>query len=288
MKGRFAPFLIIFSVLLSASVPSFSEVEISSQKTLDLKKTLLDVAVSLNGKWIFVLTDQHRILVFSEDGNLNDEIPVDKGVNGIQVGAREDMLYLIRRSDKKIQVVMIDFIEEINVLGSPLKGRSDAPVTIAVFSEFQCPYCARLVPLLEQVLKAYPEDVRIAFKNFPLRNHRFSQKAAVAALAAGRQGKFWEFHDLLFKNHQNLSNEKINEIAEELALDPEMFERDLNAPEIMAIVRRDMVDGSKAGVRGTPMIFVNGRALRHRTLEGFRNVIEKELEKLREKTESPS
>lgn len=141
--------------------------------------------------------------------------------------------------------------------------------------------------MLEQVLKKYPEDVKIVFKNYPLRNHRFSQKAAVAALAAGRQGKFWEFHDLLFKDYKRLSDAKIDGIAKELALDLEMFEKDRKAPETMMIVRRDILEGSKAGVRGTPTVFVNGRPLRKRTLEGFQAVIEGELGKIRKDSEKP-
>lgn len=138
------------------------------------------------------------------------------------------------------------------------------------------------------MLEKYPETVRIAFKNYPLRNHRYSETAAVAALAAGRQGKFWEFHDRLFRNHGNLSDAKINEIAGELGLDPEAFEKDRKAPEIMTRIRKDKLDGSQAGVRGTPTIFINGRMLRQRTLQGFQAVIEKEMERLRKETGSTS
>jgi hypothetical protein len=126
--------LLIFPGILSTS---FAAVEIYQQKTLDLRRTPLDVAVSLNGKWFFVLSDQQEILIFSADGKLNDEIPVERHVDGIQVGGREDVIYLTSRSHKTMQVLMLDFIHDINLLGSPLKGREDAPVTVAVFSEFQ-------------------------------------------------------------------------------------------------------------------------------------------------------
>jgi protein-disulfide isomerase len=144
------------------------------------------------------------------------------------------------------------------------------------------------VPLLEQVLEKYPEDVKIVFKNYPLRTHRFSRKAAVAAIAAGRQGKFWAFHDLLFKDYKRLSDTKIDEIAKKLALDLEMFEKDRNAPETMWSVRRDILDGSKAGVKGTPTVFVNGRPLRKRTLRGFQTVIERELLRIRKGGQKPA
>ena len=102
----------------------------------------------------------------------------------------------------------------------------------------------------------------------------------MAALAAGQQGKFWEFHDLLFKNYKQLSDAKIEEIAKDLVLDLEMFEKDRKAPKITEMIRKDIIDGSNAGIRGTPTVFVNGRALRKRTLEEFRSVIEGELGKL--------
>ena len=138
------------------------------------------------------------------------------------------------------------------------------------------------------MLEKYPKEVKIVFKNYPLRNHRFSQKAAVAALAAGQQGRFWEFHDLLFKNYQQLSDAKIKEIAKELVLDLEMFEKDCKAPQVMAMIRKDILEGSNAGVRGTPTVFVNGRALRKRTLQEFQSAIERELGKLRKELEKPA
>jgi hypothetical protein len=137
MRIVITPLLFILLTVLSMSLPAFAAVEISGQKTLELEGSPLDMAVSLNGKWIFVLTDQQKILIFSSDGTLNDEIPVDARIDGIQVGGMEDIIYLTSRSEKKIQVIRLDFIHKINVLGSSFKGKHDAPVVIAVFSEFE-------------------------------------------------------------------------------------------------------------------------------------------------------
>jgi protein-disulfide isomerase len=137
------------------------------------------------------------------------------------------------------------------------------------------------VPLLEQVLEKYPEGVKVVFKNFPLRNHKFAGKAAIAALAADKQGKFWEFHDLLFENYNRLSDEKIKEIAEKLGLDMEKFEKEQKDPQILKKINRDMSEGQRAGVRGTPTVFANGRLLRNRSLEGFQILIDKALKKTR-------
>jgi protein-disulfide isomerase len=131
------------------------------------------------------------------------------------------------------------------------------------------------------VLDTYPDNVKIVYKNFPLKNHKYAKKAAIAALAADRQGKFWEFHDLLFDHYKKPDDQKIKEIAQQLELDLKAFEKDMKNPEIGAKVQRDLKDGQKAGVRGTPTIFINGRRLKNRTLQGFQMLINKELVKLK-------
>lgn len=129
------------------------------------------------------------------------------------------------------------------------------------------------------MLKKNPKTVKVVFKNFPLRNHRFAAKAAAAALAAGRQGKFWEFHDELFKNYGQLSDKKINEIAQKLGLNEAHFKKDRKDPLILAKVREDYQEGINSGVRGVPAVFVNGRRVRSRNVQGFQDIIEKELKK---------
>lgn len=139
------------------------------------------------------------------------------------------------------------------------------------------------MPLLKQVLEQYPDDVKLVFKHFPLRNHKFARKAATAALAAESQGKFWEFHDLLFKDYNKLNDKKVAEIAAALALNQEAFEDKMKDPLIRAKINQDVKEGVDAGVRGTPAIFINGRSLKNRSLAGFRAIIDKELGKYREK-----
>ena len=129
------------------------------------------------------------------------------------------------------------------------------------------------------MLEKNPKTVKVVFKNFPLRKHRFAAKAAAAALAARRQEKFWEFHDELFKNYGQLSDKKIDEIARKLGLDEAQFKKDRKDPLILAKVREDYQEGINSGVKGTPTIFVNGRRVRSRNVQGFQDIIEKELEK---------
>jgi protein-disulfide isomerase len=139
------------------------------------------------------------------------------------------------------------------------------------------------VPLLEQVLEKYPQQVKLVFKNFPLGNHRFARPAAAAALAAGEQGKFWEYHDKLFEMHNRLNEDSFLTIAEEMGLDIPSFEAARKKPEITALINHDLQEGKMAGVRGTPTIFVNGRRLQQRSLDGFSRVIEREIERSEKK-----
>ncbi len=127
------------------------------------------------------------------------------------------------------------------------------------------------------MFESYHKEMKLVFKNFPLRNHKLAWPAAIAALAANKQGKFWELHDQLYENYNRLSDQKIREIAQQVGLDIEKFDKDMKDPELKAIVERDFQEGARAGVRGIPTIFVNGRQLKNRSFQGFQAAIEKEL-----------
>ncbi|UCF87984.1 MAG: thioredoxin domain-containing protein [bacterium] len=128
------------------------------------------------------------------------------------------------------------------------------------------------------MLEKYPRKVRLVFKNFPLRNHKLALPAAQAALAAGRQGKFWEYHDKTFLKYNQLTEELLDQFARELGLDMTRFNKDRKDPDITSLINRDLREGSRIGVRGTPTIFVNGKRLDQRSLEGFSAAIESELD----------
>ncbi|MBW2427851.1 MAG: thioredoxin domain-containing protein [Deltaproteobacteria bacterium] len=136
------------------------------------------------------------------------------------------------------------------------------------------------MPVLEQVLEQNPQNVKVVFKNFPLNNHKFAMKAAAAALAAESQGKFWEFHDLLFKNYNRINDEQIRIIALGLGFDVKKFDVKMRDPEILARIQQDKRDGLRAGVRSTPTVFVNGKRLKNRSLKDFQTAVDRELEKL--------
>lgn len=136
------------------------------------------------------------------------------------------------------------------------------------------------MPLFEQVLDKYPDNVKIVFKHYPLAFHDQALPAALASLAAGEQGKFWEYHDELFLHQNSLSNEKYFEIAQNMGLDLKMFSLDMMRPSIRKKVEQDISDAQKAGVTGTPTLFVNGRKVKKRDFDAMSKLIDAELAKL--------
>src|SRR5437773_7628332 len=164
---------------------------------------------------------------------------------------------------------------------SPATGPADARITLVEFSDFQCPYCYKAVAQLNTVLKAYPAQVKLIFKQFPLvDSHPEAAIAAAAALAAHQQGKFWQMHDLLFANHGRFSRKAILEWAAGLGLDMKRFTADLDSPEIKNAVERDMEDGNRAGVDATPTIFIDGQKYNGGlALDAIKPVIEAELKR---------
>lgn len=246
-------------------------------KTFKFQSPPVDLAVSSRGNWIFTLTEGGTVEVYDAKGRLAGKIDVSPDIDQISAGPREDLLLLKSRKNKIVQVVVIDFIQEIDTSGSPFKGPADAPVTIIVFSDFQCVYCARLVPLLDEVLKAYPKTVKVVYKHFPLRSHNMARPAAQAAVAADQQGRFWDFHDRLYAEQKNLSEAKIAAIADALGLDRKKFDAGRKDPAAAARVFKDQQAGLRAGVRSTPSVFINGRKLKDRSFKGFSMMIEKEI-----------
>jgi protein-disulfide isomerase len=140
--------------------------------------------------------------------------------------------------------------------------------------------------VLEQLLEKYPDQVKLIFLSFPLRNHRFAKKAAVAAFAAKKQGKFWEYHDRLFANLDSIDDQKFLEIARELGLDMERFEKDINDLKIVARINQDIRLGAYLEVRATPTVFINGSVSKARTLEALQVDVEMELRKVKKEVKS--
>jgi protein-disulfide isomerase len=150
-------------------------------------------------------------------------------------------------------------VKKAEVKGSPAKGPEGAPVVMIVWSDFQCPACGRAVPIIGELAKKFPEDLRLVHKFYPLGKHPRSLDAARAAVAAQNQGKYWEMERLLFENQQALSESDIEGYAQKLGLDIQRFRTDMRSDKTKEIIERDKADADTAGLRGTPFILINGR-----------------------------
>lgn len=129
------------------------------------------------------------------------------------------------------------------------------------------------------MLDKYPKEVKLVFKHFPLPNHVFAREAAVAALAAHDQGKFWEFHTKLSDNYSGINSAMIQESAKAVGLDMERLRRKMSDPALQRLITRDITEGREIGIRGIPSIYINGKFLKDRNLLGFQKMIEAELKK---------
>lgn len=173
-------------------------------------------------------------------------------------------------------------VYKVPVGDSAQKGPSDALVTIVEFSEFQCPFCSRVLPTSKQIIDTYGRDVRIVFKHNPLPFHKDAGPASQLALEAHRQGKFWEAHDLLFANQQALTRENLEGYAQQLGLNMGKVRAALDGEAYKAAIEADQALARSLGASGTPSFFINGRNLRGaQPFEAFKAVIDEELAKAR-------
>ncbi|MEA2693125.1 MAG: hypothetical protein QOJ16_2512 [Acidobacteriota bacterium] len=164
---------------------------------------------------------------------------------------------------------------------APVQGPTSAPITIVEFSDFQCPFCSRLLPTLDQVKKKYGDKVKIVFRQYPLPMHQNAPKAAEASLCANDQGKFWEMHDAMFADQQGLAVDGLKAKATKIAgLKADQFNSCLDSGKHAEEVKKDIAAGSAAGVNGTPAMFVNGRFINGAVpFEDVSKVIEEELKR---------
>jgi protein-disulfide isomerase len=175
------------------------------------------------------------------------------------------------------------FRVDVAVDGAPFRGPAAAPVMIVEFSDFHCAFCKQIRPTLGQLLARYGDKVKLVHRDFPIESlHPQAPKAAEAARCAHEQGKFWEYHDALFANAPKASQEQLGVYAQQVGLELPSFERCLSSGIHAAAVRKDVDDGTRLGVTGTPAFFINGRLLSGaQPLESFARVIDEELLRMR-------
>ena len=236
----------------------------------------LDLVHSLDNKKVFILTADSKVHIFAADGRKLGEMPVEADTVAIDIAPRGEMLYLINGRTNSFTAMDIGFSQQIDITGAPVRGKANAPVTLVVFSDFECPWCAKLEPLLAQLLAANADTVRVVFKHLPLPMHPQAEPAALAAIAAQRQGKFWEMHDALFAVQQ-WTPAAVTETATRIKLDMTRFQADLNSQETRMQLAKDKADAQAAEVAATPSVFVNGRPVRERSLPALQAMVNEAL-----------
>jgi len=159
-----------------------------------------------------------------------------------------------------------------------IKGNPDAPVTLTEWSDFECPYCERVTKPINELLEKYPNKLRVVYKHFPLNFHKSARPTAIASLAAADQGCFWKFHDVAFEktSKRQLSGEAVEEYAKSAGCDVDKFKADLaaNESDYAKRVDADYREGSSVDVRGTPALYINGRKVRDRSVDGMSAMVE--------------
>jgi len=248
----------------------------SVQSTWTLPAKPLDLAQSLDNKKVFILGADAKVHIFTPDGKKMGELPVDPSVSAIDIAPRGEMLYLINSKSNSYTAIDISFNQKIDITGAPIEGNTEAPVTLVVFSDFECPWCGKLEPVLKQLLTNNKDNLRIVFKHLPLPMHPQAEPAALAAIAAQKQGKFWQMHDALFQI-TNWTPNVIDETAQKTGLNMEKFKADLNNQETQMQLAKDKTDAQLADVSSTPSLFVNGRPVKDRTLPALQVMVDEAL-----------
>jgi len=271
--------LVLVGMLLAGNSWAASMVQVEVGPTIKLGKTAIDIQVSIDGARVFVLNKGGEVQVLTPDGKLL--MNFNLGFEAERLAVSPDGSQLFVAAGSEMRIVEMATLHSLPVLNSPVKGNAAAPVTLTIFSDFQCPYCSRVVPILDEIQARNPDTVRLVFKQFPLRMHNMALPAALASLAAREQGKFWPMHDLLFANFNQLNDEKIKALAKEAGLDLTRFDRDRAAQKLRDEVLRDQALGQQSGVQGTPTVFLNGKLLRERNPAEVQVLIDREVARSR-------
>lgn len=157
------------------------------------------------------------------------------------------------------EVPLLEPAVSLSLNGAPSVGPANAPLTLVEFSDFQCPYCAVAAPELHRVMRAFPQQIRLVFKEYPLDIHPLAPLAAAAAVAADKQGKFWDMHDALFARRHSLDRDGLLATARDIGLDMDKFTADLDSDKVKAVIEQDMHEGDQVSIQGTPTLFINGQ-----------------------------
>lgn len=187
--------------------------------------------------------------------------------------------YLDRlREAANIKIFLTRPTVDVSVDDDPSRGPDNAPVTIIEFTDYQCPFCGRARPTVYQILDTYGDKVHYVVRDFPLSFHPYAKKAAEAAGCAGEQGKYWEYSKILWENQRALDVPDLKKYAKNLNLNTAKFDTCLDTDQFSEEIEKDIADGIKAGVSGTPTFFINGQLISGaRPFEDFKEIIDSAL-----------
>lgn len=250
----------------------------STQQSWKIDVTPRAFVQSLDNKKTFVLGSDAKVHIYSIDGQELGAMPVSPDVVDIDISPRGETIYLLNDKEKSFTALDISFTQQIDITNSPVLGNPAAPVTLVEFSDFECPYCSKVKPVLDSLLEKNKDKLKVVFKHLPLRMHPMAESAALAAIAAQKQGKFWEMHDELFQTN-NLTAETIDQAAQTIGLDMEQFKKDKAASVTRQQLAKDLLDAQKAEVTGTPSLFINGIRVKNRSPESIQQMIDTALTK---------
>lgn len=256
-----------------------AKIEWSVLKKIPLDDTPLDVAISQEGTTAYILCSKSVQVYSIPENKITAAIPLTGEFSQLALSPDGEKLFLTQGTGKQLSIIQISQVHDIPTGTSQVIGKAAAPVTIVAFLDYQCPYCSRVYPELEQMLKQRPNDVNLVIKHFPLPMHRFAEKASLAALAAARQNKYQELTRILFSDFKNLNDEIIQKHAQTAGLDMAQFNTAYNDPTLKKQIEEDRQLGINMSVRGVPAIFLNGRVVRDRSVQTFNQMIDEELKK---------
>lgn len=272
--------VIVLAAMLGGLSPAFATVEWDIVQNISLPATPKDITLSPDGTTAYILGGRTITIYSLAENSIVDTIQLEKQYARIALDAKTERLFLTDTKNSELSVIQISRIYDIPAGDSPVIGQPDAPVTIVAFLDIQCPYCSRVYPVLQQLIKKYPKTARLVIKHFPLRMHRYAEHASRSALAAGQQGKYAEMVDVLFKNYKALNEANIDTYAQDVVPDMEKFKKDIQNPAFKAQIRNDMQLGRTVKVRGVPALFINGRQAKRRTLPALSAMVEEALQKV--------
>lgn len=287
MKNYFLKRNIVFFILVICSLCCFSgfkktadaKIEWSIIKKIKLDDAPKDMAISGDNATAYVLGTKGILIYSIRENKITDTIPIEGNYSQIELSKDGEKLFITDPELKELSIIQVSEVYDIQAEQSPLIGKSDAPVSVVAFLDFQCPYCARVYPVIEKLLEKYPDEVNLIIKHNPLKMHRHAEKASLAALASAKQEKYQQITKVFFDNYKNLNDDTIKKYAEEAGLDMEAYNTAINDPSLKKIIRKDLNLGVKVKVRGVPTLFINGRRVKDRSLKALSEMVNQELAK---------